>query len=79
MTSWRAVALAVALVVALGAWLALRVGGGGGHDLKQELAEQSKDLRGRVDPLPQVRAAQPVRYRAGDLPDPFYPGESPAR
>ena len=89
--SWRAVArvvaiavalaaslVVVAIAVALAASLALRRGDGD-PDLKQELAELSKDLRGRVAPLPQVKAAVPAAYRAGDLPDPFYPAEKKKR
>ena len=29
-------------------------------ELRQELAAMTKDLRGRVDPLPQVRSYEPV-------------------
>ena len=35
--------------------------GGEEHgDLKQELAQLTKDVRGRVDPLPQVKPYEPV-------------------
>ena len=40
-------------------------------DLKQELAQLTKDLRGRVDPLPQVRPYEPVPYKSFDEIDPF--------
>ena len=40
-------------------------------DLKQELALATKDLRGRVDPLPQVKPYEPVPYKAFDEIDPF--------
>jgi type IV pilus assembly protein PilP len=40
-------------------------------DLKQELAQLTKDLRGRVDPLPQVKPYEPVPYKAFDEIDPF--------
>lgn len=73
--SWRLVGLAVAIAVALAAVLALPGRDAGGPDLKQELADLSRDLRGRVEPLPKVRDAAPPAYRAGTLPDPFYPAE----
>ena len=43
-------------------------------DLKKELNEMTKDLRGRVDPLPQVRPYEPVAYQAESEVDPFRPG-----
>ena len=42
-------------------------------DLKQELNNLTKDLRGRVDPLPQVRPYEPVPYTSEALIDPFRP------
>jgi type IV pilus assembly protein PilP len=55
--------------------LALAAGCGGEEhgDLKQELAQLTKDLRGRVDPLPQVRPYEPVPYTAEGQIDPFRP------
>jgi type IV pilus assembly protein PilP len=41
------------------------------QDLKEELKNLSKDLRGRIDPLPVVKPYEPVPYRAFELPDPF--------
>jgi len=53
---------------------ALAACGGEEHgDLKQELHALTKDLRGRVDPLPQVRPYEPVPYTAEGLVDPFRP------
>jgi len=43
-------------------------------ELRQELAAMTKDLRGKVDPLPQVRTYEPVPYRGENLIDPFVPG-----
>jgi type IV pilus assembly protein PilP len=43
------------------------------RDLKQELAQATKDFRGRVDPLPQVRPYEPVPYTAEGQVDPFRP------
>jgi type IV pilus assembly protein PilP len=42
-------------------------------DLKQELNLLTKDLRGRVDPLPEVKPYEPVPYKAFDEIDPFKP------
>ena len=60
------------LVIAAG--LALAACGGEEHgDLKQELAQLTKDFRGRVDPLPQVKPYEPVPYTAEGQVDPFRP------
>ena len=40
-------------------------------DLKQELAQLTKDFRGQVPPLPQVKPYEPVPYTAETLIDPF--------
>src|SRR5690349_22870077 len=54
--------------------LALAACGGEEHrDLKQELAQLTKDFRGRVDPLPQVKPYEPVPYTAEGQVDPFRP------
>jgi type IV pilus assembly protein PilP len=42
-------------------------------DLKQELNQLTKDFRGRVEPLPQVRPYEPVPYTAEGQVDPFRP------
>jgi type IV pilus assembly protein PilP len=42
-------------------------------DLKQELNELTKDVRGKVNPLPQVRPYEPVPYTAEAAVDPFRP------
>ena len=56
--------------------LAIAVAGCGADehgDLKEELNQLTKDLRGRVDPLPQVRPYEPVPYTAEGVIDPFRP------
>jgi type IV pilus assembly protein PilP len=55
------------------AMLAVSCSGEEHGDLKQELASLTKDLRGRVDPLPQVRPYEPVPYTAEGQIDPFRP------
>jgi len=66
-TRARALAAAVAVAVAAGC-------SGDEHgDLKQELHELTKDMRGRVDPLPQVKPYEPVPYTAEGQIDPFRP------
>ena len=58
-------------LVLAGVLLLTSCGGEQYGDLKQELANATKDLRGRVDPLPQVKPYEPVPYKAFDQADPF--------
>ncbi len=67
MKTLHAAAAAAALV------LLASCGGEEFGDLKAELNERSKDFRGRVDPLPQVRPYEPVPYTAEGVVDPFRP------
>jgi type IV pilus assembly protein PilP len=64
----RAALIAVGCGVALGGCTADEHG-----DLKKELAELTKDYRGRVEPLPQVKPYEPVPYTAEGQVDPFRP------
>lgn len=60
--------------IVLGA-LAL-LGGCGGEqyqDLQQFVNESGANLRGRVEPLPEVKPYEPFSYDAFELPDPFKP------
>ena len=61
----------------LGGALALVVlaacGGEQHGDLKQELAEKTRDFRGQVEALPQPKPYEPVPYTAESLIDPFRP------
>jgi type IV pilus assembly protein PilP len=60
------------LAVTLAAAALLGACGGDEHrDLKRELAELTKDYRGRVDPLPQVKPYEPVPYTSEGQVDPF--------
>ena len=52
--------------------LLLAACGGDEHqDLKEELKVLTKDLRGRIEPLPVVKPYEPVPYKAFEMPDPF--------
>ena len=54
--------------------LTLAACGGNGHeDLDQFIQESGNNLRGKVDPLPEVKPYQPFAYAAFDLSDPFKP------
>ena len=63
-----------ARLVLFAAALALAGCSGEEHrELKQELAEATKDFRGQVPPLPQVKPYEPVPYTAEGVVDPFRP------
>jgi type IV pilus assembly protein PilP len=49
--------------------------GGEQQELRAELNEKTKDLRGKVPPLPVVKPYEPVPYTAQELPDPFGPAK----
>lgn len=49
--------------------------GGEQQELRAELNSLTKDLRGKVDPLPVVKPYEPVPYNAYDLADPFGPAK----
>lgn len=61
---------------ALAAALALIAGCGEERstEVRKELEAMSKDLRGKVDPLPQVKSYEPVPYKGESMLDPFVPG-----
>jgi len=48
-------------------------GGNGYEDLEQFVKNSGNNMRGKVDPLPQVKPYQAFTYAAFDLPDPFKP------
>ena len=54
--------------------LLVACGGEEQSELRQELAAMTKDLRGKVDPLPQVKSFEPVPYKGESMVDPFVPG-----
>lgn len=49
--------------------------GGEQQELRAELSDMTKDLRGRVEALPVVKPYEPVPYTAYDQPDPFGPAK----
>ena len=57
------------LAIALG--LMLAACGEEFGDLKAELKDRTKDLRGKIEPLPVVKPYEPVPYKAFDQTDPF--------
>ena len=61
------------LIVLASTALLFACGGEQHSDLKQELGQLTKDLRGRVDPLPQVKPYEPVPYKGEGEVDPFRP------
>jgi type IV pilus assembly protein PilP len=63
----RAIAIACAAIAVAGC------GGESHQDLRAWMAEQGKDAKGKLDPLPQVKPYEPFAYNAFDLPDPFKP------
>jgi type IV pilus assembly protein PilP len=54
-------------------------GGGEFSDLKEFVEQSGQGLRGHVEPLPQVKAYEPMSYNAFDLPDPFSHKNRPER
>jgi len=48
-------------------------GSGEFSDLKEFVDQSGQGLRGRVEPLPQVKPYEPITYNAFELPDPFKP------
>ncbi len=66
--------LGIRTAIAIGTVAMLAACSGEQHsDLKAELDKLTKDLRGRVDPLPSVTPYKPVPYEAEKEIDPFRP------
>ena len=53
--------------------LVVACGGESHQDLRTWMQEQGKGVKGKLDPLPQVKPYEPFAYNAFDLPDPFKP------
>ncbi len=64
----RAVVLAVATLALLAG-----CGGQSHQDLRDWMAEQGKGVRGRLDPIPEIKPYEAFTYNDFDLPDPFKP------
>ncbi len=63
-------------LIAIAALALLAACDGGEHrDLQLELTELSKDLRGRVDPLPAVKPYTAYSYSSYELAEPFSPSK----
>lgn len=60
--------VAITLLLSLAA-----CGGSGYEDLQQFVKESGNNLRGKVEPLPEVKPYEPFTYNAYDLSDPFKP------
>jgi type IV pilus assembly protein PilP len=45
------------------------------QDVKAWMADASKDMQGRVQPIPEIKPFPIVSYDAGDLPEPFNPAK----
>jgi len=58
-------------LIAAAAFTLSACGGDEHRELRQELAEATKDFRGQVPPLPQVKPYEPVPYTAEGQIDPF--------
>jgi len=64
----------IALILAVFAGLMLTGCGGGAHDdLKLWMKDATKDMKGHVPPLPEIKPYAAVSYDAGDALDPFKP------
>jgi type IV pilus assembly protein PilP len=62
--------------IALMALLLTACGGDEHQDIKQWMADASKDMHGRVQPIPEIKPFPIVSYDAGDLPEPFSPSKA---
>ena len=63
------------IAVALASLALVACSSGNHDDLRQWMNEASKDIKGRIPPLPKVKPYEPVSYDAGNLLDPFKPGK----
>ena len=63
-----------AAAICLCGCLALGACGGSAHpDLDAWMKDQGKTVKGKLEPLPQIKPYDPFTYNAFDLPDPFKP------
>lgn len=59
------------IAVVLASFALAACSGGDNEDLRQWMNEATKDVKGRIPPLPQVKPYEPVPYDVGNLIDPF--------
>ena len=64
------------LLIALASVLLSACGSEEHSDIKQWMRDATKDMRGHVPPLPEVKPFPVVSYDAGDLVDPFRPSRA---
>lgn len=57
--------------IVLAALLLAACSGGEQEELRQWMKQETKDLRGKIPPLPEVKPYEPVPYDAAGLVDPF--------
>ena len=62
-----------AVVFAVASAFVAGCGGESHQDLRAWMADQGKNQKGRLEPLPQIKPYEPFAYNAFDLPDPFKP------
>jgi type IV pilus assembly protein PilP len=65
----------IRLPVFLGVVFLAGCGGDEHQDLRQWMSEASKDMRGKVQPIPEIKPFPIVSYDAADLPEPFSPSK----
>jgi type IV pilus assembly protein PilP len=63
------------IAVALTSLALIACSGDDHEDLRKWMNESSKDIKGKIPPLPEVRPYEPVPYDAGNLIDPFKPAK----
>jgi type IV pilus assembly protein PilP len=66
MRRWLTIAVVTAFILA-------GCGGESHQDLRAWMASQGANVKGKLDPLPQMKPYEPFTYNAFDLPDPFKP------
>jgi type IV pilus assembly protein PilP len=63
------------LTIALASLVLVACSSGDHEDLRKWMNEASKDIKGRIPPLPDVKPYAPVPYDAASLLDPFKPAK----
>lgn len=57
--------------MALAALVLMACSGGDNEDLRLWMNDATKNIKGKIPPLPQVKPYEPVPYSVGNLTDPF--------